>query len=64
MLEMSRTGHYINTRGEVVIVTAFNHEHFSRNLASIGTNGNAGFIDKTGRIVIPPRFDSVRGFHR
>src|SRR6185369_12686271 len=35
---------------------------FERQLFRIEKDGKSGFIDRTGKVVIPPQFDSVSGF--
>jgi DNA-binding transcriptional regulator/RsmH inhibitor MraZ len=57
-------GLYINKKGEAVIVTSRLHTSFRHGLAAVSGNGTAGFIDKTGRFVIPPRFVSALQFAR
>ncbi|EAJ4643563.1 WG repeat-containing protein, partial [Campylobacter coli] len=32
---------------------------FSEGLAGVGLNGKYGFIDKSGKIVIEPKFDDI-----
>ncbi|ECL9187919.1 WG repeat-containing protein, partial [Campylobacter coli] len=35
---------------------------FSEGLASVGLNGKIGLIDKSGKFVIKPKFDSIWSF--
>ncbi|EMS7459497.1 WG repeat-containing protein, partial [Campylobacter coli] len=36
--------------------------NFNEGLASVGLNGKIGLIDKSGKFVIKPKFDSIRSF--
>jgi WG repeat protein len=50
----SRAG-FINTNGQIEIPLQWNGaSSFSEGLAAVSTNGLCGFIDKSGRMVIPP----------
>ena len=64
---------YINRSGKLVIQRkeawdskslhiAYKELFFSEGLVSVEQNGKVGFIDKTGRQVIPPRYDNAQPF--
>ncbi len=63
---------FINTKGELVISARFDAvfrghtigalSHFSEGLASVRVGEEYGFIDKTGRFVIPPKFSFAGDF--
>jgi hypothetical protein len=57
---------YINTRGEIVLVTDFSYSGPFRNGAAVAYDAKLekwGYIDKSGTTIIPPRFDRARDFH-
>jgi hypothetical protein len=37
--------------------------HFHEGLARVTLNGKWGFIDKTGKEIVPPMYDHTWGFH-
>ena len=56
---------YINRRGEIVLTTSFDYAGaFSEGLACVydSDSNKWGFIDLTGKVVIPLRYDSVSLF--
>lgn len=67
VVEVDGTAGFINTKGEWVIRLEKAHPNymgFSEGLAGVfdETEGKYGFIDSSGKFVIPPRFREVREF--
>ena len=57
---------YINTRGEIVLVTDFSYSGPFRDGAAVAYDAKLkkwGYIDKSGMAIISPRFDRARDFH-
>ncbi len=70
-IEQDDTIRYINKKGEIITDQGFEEGRpFSEGLAAVGVfkddkdkdSGNMGFIDKTGKLVIPAKFKSVGDF--
>jgi len=56
---------FINTSGEVVISLDANiyvYDDFHEGLCMVSVDGKSGFIDRTGKMAIPPQFDGADGF--
>ena len=48
----------INTKGEIIIPFTFDKiYHFSEGLAEVNLNNKRGFVDKTGKVVVPILYD-------
>jgi len=54
---------YIDTSGKRVIEQDRSAGSFHEGLAAVGNGHKSGYIDKTGKIVIPLKFDNTQGFH-
>lgn len=58
---------FIDTNGEVVISLEDGISvcgYFQEGLCVVRVDGKYGFIDRTGKMVIPPKFDCAYGFDR
>jgi hypothetical protein len=55
---------YVNDRGVEVVKPAFQYAWmFSDGLSVVKTGGKFGFIDKTGKLVVPAIYDRADNFH-
>jgi hypothetical protein len=54
--------YYVDSTGKIVIIGFDYNEGFHNNLASVRKDGKWGFVDTTGKLVIPFEYDLTNGF--